>query len=103
MAAATPPNPAPTITTLIPGQTRYPSVEIAYANRVTAPVVVIMAAGEGTRMRSQTPKLLHPLCGRPMIAWSVAAAKEAGARRVVIVESPKRDLEAVLDHEVEFA
>jgi bifunctional UDP-N-acetylglucosamine pyrophosphorylase/glucosamine-1-phosphate N-acetyltransferase len=62
-----------------------------------------MAAGEGTRMRSQTPKLLHSLCGRPMIAWSVAAAKEAGAARVVVVDSPKRDLEAVLDHEVEFA
>jgi bifunctional UDP-N-acetylglucosamine pyrophosphorylase/glucosamine-1-phosphate N-acetyltransferase len=62
-----------------------------------------MAAGEGTRMRSQTPKLLHPLCGRPMIAWTVAAATEAGAERVVIVESPKRDLETVLDHGVEFA
>jgi bifunctional UDP-N-acetylglucosamine pyrophosphorylase / glucosamine-1-phosphate N-acetyltransferase len=54
-------------------------------------------------MRSQTPKLLHSLCGRPMIAWSVAAAKEAGAGRVVVVDSPKRDLEAVLEHEVEFA
>ena len=46
---------------------------------VTAPVVVILAAGQGTRMRSATPKLLHPLCGRPMIAWPVAAAREAGA------------------------
>ena len=36
-------------------------------------------------MRSQTPKLLHQLCGRPMIAWSVAAAREAGAGRVVVV------------------
>ena len=28
---------------------------------------VVLAAGEGTRMRSATPKVLHPLCGRPMI------------------------------------
>ncbi|MGZ6617009.1 MAG: NTP transferase domain-containing protein, partial [Solirubrobacteraceae bacterium] len=50
---------------------------------MTAPVVVILAAGQGTRMRSATPKLLHPLCGRPMIAWPVAAAQDAGAARVV--------------------
>jgi bifunctional UDP-N-acetylglucosamine pyrophosphorylase/glucosamine-1-phosphate N-acetyltransferase len=62
-----------------------------------------MAAGEGTRMRSQKPKLLHELCGRPMIAWTVAAAREAGAKRVVVVEGAGRELEAVLDHEVEFA
>jgi bifunctional UDP-N-acetylglucosamine pyrophosphorylase/glucosamine-1-phosphate N-acetyltransferase len=62
-----------------------------------------MAAGEGTRMRSDTPKLLHELCGRPMIAWTVAAAQEAGAERVVVVEGPGRELEEVLDGRVEFA
>jgi bifunctional UDP-N-acetylglucosamine pyrophosphorylase/glucosamine-1-phosphate N-acetyltransferase len=62
-----------------------------------------MAAGEGTRMRSQKPKLLHDLCGRPMIAWTVSAAREAGAERVVVVESPRRELEAIFDHDVEFA
>ncbi|HLY49152.1 MAG TPA: bifunctional UDP-N-acetylglucosamine diphosphorylase/glucosamine-1-phosphate N-acetyltransferase GlmU [Solirubrobacteraceae bacterium] len=70
---------------------------------MAAPVVVIMAAGEGTRMRSDTPKLLHELCGRPMIAWTVAAAQEAGAARVVVVEGPGRELEGVLDGRVEFA
>ncbi len=54
-------------------------------------------------MHSQTPKLLHPLCGRPMIAWPVAAAGEAGAAKVVVVEGPGRELEAVLDHRVAFA
>ncbi len=54
-------------------------------------------------MRSRVPKLLHPLCGRPMIAWSVAAASEAGAARVVVVEGPDRELEEVLDPGVEFA
>ena len=67
------------------------------------PVVVILAAGEGTRMRSETPKLLHPICGRPMIGWAVAAAGDAGASKVVVVESPRRDLEPVLNGRVEFA
>lgn len=60
---------------------------------VTAPVVVILAAGQGTRMRSATPKLLHPLCGRPVIAWPIAAARAAGARKVVVVGGPDRALE----------
>jgi bifunctional UDP-N-acetylglucosamine pyrophosphorylase/glucosamine-1-phosphate N-acetyltransferase len=64
---------------------------------VTAPVVVILAAGQGTRMRSATPKLLHPLCGRPMIAWPLAAAREAGAAKVVLVDSPARSLAPALD------
>ncbi|MEO8968650.1 MAG: NTP transferase domain-containing protein, partial [Solirubrobacteraceae bacterium] len=35
---------------------------------MTDSVVVILAAGQGTRMRSSVSKLLHPLCGRPMVA-----------------------------------
>src|SRR5579884_3338300 len=77
-------------------------VAIPYDLCVAAPVVVIMAAGEGTRMRSRLPKLLHPLCGRPMIGWSVSAAQQAGAGKVVVVEGPGRELEEVLDHAVEF-
>lgn len=64
-----------------------------YHARVTAPVVVILAAGQGTRMRSATPKLLHPLCGRPLIEWPIAAARAAGARKVVVVGGPDRALE----------
>jgi bifunctional UDP-N-acetylglucosamine pyrophosphorylase / glucosamine-1-phosphate N-acetyltransferase len=69
---------------------------------VAAPVVVILAAGEGTRMRSATPKLLHPICGRPMIAWPVAAALGAGSAKVVVVDSAARALERVVSG-VEFA
>jgi bifunctional UDP-N-acetylglucosamine pyrophosphorylase/glucosamine-1-phosphate N-acetyltransferase len=60
-----------------------------------------MAAGEGTRMRSSTPKVLHPVCGRPMVAWPIVAAREAGAGRVVAIVSPGRDLSAGLPEGVE--
>ncbi len=57
---------------------------------------VVMAAGQGTRMRSTLPKVLHELCGRPMVAWPVLAAQEAGAATVVVVGSPDVDLSAAL-------
>src|SRR5215210_6314683 len=60
---------------------------------VSAPTVVIIAAGEGTRMRSSLPKVLHPLCGRPLVLWPVTAALQAGAGKVVVVDNPKRRLE----------
>jgi bifunctional UDP-N-acetylglucosamine pyrophosphorylase/glucosamine-1-phosphate N-acetyltransferase len=54
-------------------------------------------------MRSKTPKVLHELCGRPMVLWPVVAALEAGARQVVVVDSPERALEGVLPAGVELA
>ena len=56
------------------------------------PTVLIMAAGEGTRMHSSMPKVLHPVCGRPMVAWPVLAARDAGAGRIAVIVSPDRDL-----------
>src|SRR4051794_17076756 len=55
-----------------------------------------MAAGAGTRMRSSLPKMLHPICGRPMVAWPMLAAREAGAGRVAAIVSPERDISAGL-------
>src|SRR3954447_972284 len=77
--------------------------------RVPAPTVLILAAGEGTRMKSDTPKVLHQICGRPMIGWPIRAAQEAGggrgggAGRVVVVDGPKRRLADQLPEGVEVA
>ncbi len=68
-----------------------------------APTVLILAAGQGTRMRSATPKVLHELCGLPMVLWPVRAALAAGAGRVVVVDSPARAIEPVLPQGVELA
>jgi bifunctional UDP-N-acetylglucosamine pyrophosphorylase / glucosamine-1-phosphate N-acetyltransferase len=46
---------------------------------------VVLAAGEGTRMRSSTPKVLHPLCGRPMLLHLIDALVALPLERVVIV------------------
>ena len=50
--------------------------------------VLIMAAGHGTRMRSATPKVLHRVCGKPMVEWVIDAARAAGAARIVCVVRP---------------
>src|SRR5689334_13934984 len=50
-----------------------------------APLVFIMAAGLGTRMKSDTAKVLHKIAGRPMLHWVVTAARTAGAERVVAI------------------
>src|SRR5512140_191996 len=54
----------------------------------TAPIAVVLAGGLGTRMRSAVPKLLHPLCGRPMLAYVLDAARAATGRDPVVVTSP---------------
>ena len=50
---------------------------------------LVMAAGLGTRMRSATPKHLHPLLGRRMVDWVIAAARDTGAEPIVVVASPQ--------------
>jgi bifunctional UDP-N-acetylglucosamine pyrophosphorylase/glucosamine-1-phosphate N-acetyltransferase len=54
-------------------------------------------------MRSALPKVLHPLCGRPLILWPVTAAQEAGAGAIVVVDNPRRRLEDHLPEGVEVA
>jgi bifunctional UDP-N-acetylglucosamine pyrophosphorylase/glucosamine-1-phosphate N-acetyltransferase len=54
-------------------------------------------------MRSRTPKVLHELCGIPMVLWPVRAALAAGAGRVVVVDAPERALEGLLPEGVRLA
>jgi bifunctional UDP-N-acetylglucosamine pyrophosphorylase/glucosamine-1-phosphate N-acetyltransferase len=62
-----------------------------------------MAAGHGTRMRSRVPKVLHPVCGRPMVEWVIDAARRAGAGRVVCVTRPGEGVAERLPDGVEVA
>jgi bifunctional UDP-N-acetylglucosamine pyrophosphorylase/glucosamine-1-phosphate N-acetyltransferase len=68
-----------------------------------APTVVILAAGEGTRMRSSTPKVLHDLCGRPLVEWPIEAAQAAGAGKIVVVDGPNGVLDGRLPAGVQRA
>src|SRR5215208_1426067 len=58
--------------------------------------VLIMAAGQGTRMKSALPKVRHPVCGQPMLHWVIAAARDAGADTVVAITRPGDGVEEAL-------
>jgi bifunctional UDP-N-acetylglucosamine pyrophosphorylase / glucosamine-1-phosphate N-acetyltransferase len=52
---------------------------------VAAPTVLILAAGEGTRMRSDRPKVLHEICGRPMLWYVLEALRGGGIDQILVV------------------
>src|SRR5256885_6807567 len=68
-----------------------------------AQIAVVLAAGQGTRMKSAVPKVLHPICGWPMVLWPVQAALHAGVEMVIVVVGPARALEPALPDGVELA
>src|SRR2546425_7413391 len=62
--------------------------------------VVVLAAGKGVRMNSKIPKVLHPVAGRPMLLWSMAAARALDPERTLVVTNPAQDgVQAALDGE----
>ncbi|MDH5509022.1 MAG: NTP transferase domain-containing protein [Nitrospinota bacterium] len=67
--------------------------------------VVIMAAGKGTRMKSDLPKALHMIGGKPLVMWVVEAARPLGPDRIVAVVGHEREMvmERLAGEEVEFA
>lgn len=74
--------------------------------KTEAPLAIILAAGKGKRMASELPKVLVPVCGRPMIRYVLEALRAAGVRRVVAVVGYRGDLvrsELCGEPEVEFA
>ncbi len=67
------------------------------ANRVslTPPAaVIVLAAGEGTRMKSKTPKVLHRIAGRSLVGHAIAAARGLGPDHLAVVIRHERDLVA---------
>ena len=50
---------------------------------------ILLAAGKGTRMKSARPKVLHDLCGRPMLWYAIAALRAAGIEEIVAVIGPE--------------
>ncbi len=66
---------------------------------------VILAAGKGTRMKSDLPKVLHPLNDKPMVHYVIDAAQAIGSEKVVLIIGHKKELveEATADLSVEYA
>ncbi len=65
---------------------------------------VILAAGYGTRMKSNLPKVLHPLAGRPLVDWVVTTGESVGDRRPVVVVGHGTELvQDVLGDRVDYA
>jgi bifunctional UDP-N-acetylglucosamine pyrophosphorylase/glucosamine-1-phosphate N-acetyltransferase len=52
--------------------------------------VIVLAAGEGTRMKSDTPKVLHEICGEPLLGHVLAAAREPDPVRLIVVVGHRR-------------
>lgn len=65
---------------------------------------ILLAAGEGKRMKSTSPKVLHPLCGKPMISYISDAVKKVKPRRfIVVVSKPAaKDVQTALGKDVEY-
>jgi bifunctional UDP-N-acetylglucosamine pyrophosphorylase / glucosamine-1-phosphate N-acetyltransferase len=70
-----------------------------------APVAVVLAAGRGTRMKSGTPKVLHQLLGRPMLAFVLDAARAAtgGGRPIVVYSDATAAVRDAFGAEAEMA
>src|SRR5215471_19431063 len=52
---------------------------------------IVLAGGQGKRMKSNLPKVLHPVAGRPLVHYPIASALAAGAERVVVVTSAETE------------
>lgn len=70
---------------------------------MTKPAIaaVILAAGKGTRMKSDLPKVMMPLCGKPMIRYPLETLEKMGVEKIVVVTAPDGDLvrQEVAPHE----
>lgn len=58
---------------------------------IAEPVAIVLGAGKGTRMKSELPKVLFEVCGRPIIEYVLDVLREAGIRRVIVVVGYRAD------------
>ncbi len=73
---------------------------------MSGPMAIVLAAGKSTRMKSALPKVLHQVCGRPMIEYVLDAARSASVTRIVAIVGHRADLvraELSKHPDVEFA
>lgn len=75
------------------------------AGKATGWSAIILAAGKGTRMRSDLPKVVFPVGGRPMVCAVVDACRAAGVGRIVVIVGYKQEAvrEALAGYDVEYA
>lgn len=65
---------------------------------------VILAAGKGTRMKSDLPKVVHKIQGKPLVEYVIQSAKEAGATEIcVVVGYQAAVVQAAIEHDVKYA
>jgi bifunctional UDP-N-acetylglucosamine pyrophosphorylase/glucosamine-1-phosphate N-acetyltransferase len=57
-----------------------------------APTAIVLAAGKSTRMKSALPKVVHEICGRPMIEYVLDAVRAAGVTRIIVVVGHAADV-----------
>ena len=81
-------------------RTRLPQVadlrwRVSFVSELTTYAAIILAAGSGTRMKSQLPKVLHRICGRAMVSLVANAAVQAGLGQIIVVVPP--DSQAIRD------
>jgi bifunctional UDP-N-acetylglucosamine pyrophosphorylase/glucosamine-1-phosphate N-acetyltransferase len=75
-------------------------------NPAAEAVAVVLAAGKSTRMKSVLPKVAHEICGRPMVEYVLAAVREAGVKRTIMIVGHGADIVRSLlskEPDVEFA
>ena len=58
---------------------------------MTSRRAIVLAAGHGTRMLSELPKVLHPIAGRSSLAWVLTACADAGCEELLLVVGPDAD------------
>ena len=62
-----------------------------------APLAIVLAAGLSTRMRSKTPKVLHPIAGRPLLAYVLETLRSVRARPLVVLAKESEAARDLLD------